>query len=454
MTETVGAVVALLDAFGPFGLGPREATFPDATPDDWRRAAAIDPSAVGPDNRWDLAFRCFAIGRPDGAVTLVDAGIGPEGGLASAWAPVPGRLPAALVEAGIDGDAVDTVILTHLHEDHVGWSVRPDGEPMFPNARYVVQRNEVRDLEERRVESVLAAVVRPLRQAGQLGEIVSRRVLVSGAPRVTVWPTPGHTLGHQSVLVEGGPRDVVISGDVLVHAVQLARPEVGYAYERDSALASRTRRTLLADLERRDGVLATAHLTRPFVTRDGAVVEQAGRFASYEPSRSGARRTDVVTRPAEPSDVAACVQLAMERDGGDLAAWRSRFESYLVGDDRALFVAEVDGEFAGYGRLERLEPEAEGDTPAAPPGWYLVGVVVPPRWQRRGVGTALTRARLTWAWERADEVWYFVNARNRASIDLHREFGFVEVTRDFAIPGVQFDDGHGTGVLLRCRRGS
>jgi glyoxylase-like metal-dependent hydrolase (beta-lactamase superfamily II) len=438
--ESIGGVVALLDAFGPFGLGPREAAFPDATTDDWRWAAAIDPRAVGLDDRWDLAFRCYAIERPGGRVTLVDAGIGPQDGLASTWAPAPGRLPAVLVEAGIDSDAVDVVVLTHLHDDHVGWSVRPDGEPMFPNADYVVQRSEIRDLEERRVDPVLDAVVRPLLRAGQLGEIEGRRVLAPGAPRVTVWPTPGHTVGHQSVLVEDGQRDVVISGDVLVHAVQLVRPEVGYAYERDSALAARTRRTVLADVARRGGVLATAHLTRPFVTHDGGVVEE--------------RRSDVVTRLAEPSDVAACVRLAMERDGGGLAAWRSRFESYLVRDDRVLFVAEVDGEFAGYGRLERLEPAPVGDMPPAPAGWYLVGVLVRPRWRRLGVGTELTRARLAWAWDWTDEVWYFANARNQASIDLHQEFGFVEVTRNFAIPGVHFDEGHGTGVLLRSRRPS
>jgi hypothetical protein len=34
VTESIGEVIALLDAFGPFGLGPRESTFPDATADD------------------------------------------------------------------------------------------------------------------------------------------------------------------------------------------------------------------------------------------------------------------------------------------------------------------------------------------------------------------------------------------------------------------------------------
>ena len=59
-------------------------------------------------------------------------------------------------------------------------------------------------------------------------------------------------------------------------------------------------------------------------------------------------------------------------------------------------------------------------------------------------------ARLAWVQQRANEVWYFANARNQASIDLHSKYGFVEVTRDFTAAGVTFDNGIGTGVLFRC----
>jgi hypothetical protein len=57
---------------------------------------------------------------------------------------------------------------------------------------------------------------------------------------------------------------------------------------------------------------------------------------------------------------------------------------------------------------------------------------------------------MAWAFQRAGEVWFFANARNRASVDLHARLGFVEVTRDFAFPGVSFDGG--VGVLCRAAR--
>ena len=68
-----------------------------------------------------MPFAGAAIGAASGALagSLVDVGIGAEGGPA-AWAPVPGRLVDALGEVGIAVGDVDTVVLTHLHEDHCG----------------------------------------------------------------------------------------------------------------------------------------------------------------------------------------------------------------------------------------------------------------------------------------------------------------------------------------------
>lgn len=65
-----------------------------------------------------------------------------------------------------------------------------------------------------------------------------------------------------------------------------------------------------------------------------------------------------------------------------------------------------------------------------------------------GVGTALTRARLAWIRRHDDEAWYFANARNLASIEMHRRLGFREVTRDFSFPSVTFDGD--VGVLYRA----
>ncbi|MFJ7204201.1 MBL fold metallo-hydrolase [Streptomyces sp. NPDC098789] len=271
--ERYGRVTALLDATGTFFESARVA-FPDARAADWARAARIDPGAVGPGGTWRLDFRCFAIARPGGRWVLVDAGVGPADGPAAGWAPVPGRLPEALARARIAPAEVDTVVLTHLHEDHAGWSVDAAGEPLFPAARYVVQRAEVAALDP--ADPVRRWAVDPLRATGQLHEVEGRHRLGDG---LTLLPTPGHTPGHQSVLVaaaggrgRGQGRDVVVTGDVWVHAVQLADPAVAYAHERDPAAARASRVDLLARAVGRGALLATAHLTRAFVepTADGS----------------------------------------------------------------------------------------------------------------------------------------------------------------------------------------
>lgn len=267
VTQSLGGleVVALRDAHGAFPL-TRDVVFPQATEHDWQRAEAIDPGAFGPGLEWRLDFTCFAIRRRGGRITLVDAGIGPDGSPAT-WAPLPGRLPDVLTENGIEVDDVDTVVLTHVHEDHVGWTVTAAGTPMFPHARYIVQRAEITALPDGAVREY---AIRPLQEAGRLHEIDGAVRLYgksAGNPagRITVVPTPGHTVGHQSVLVEGGEREVVITGDVLVHAVQLANPDVGYEFEQSQETARRTRRSLITDALERHALLATNHLTQPFV---------------------------------------------------------------------------------------------------------------------------------------------------------------------------------------------
>jgi glyoxylase-like metal-dependent hydrolase (beta-lactamase superfamily II) len=260
LIQEVGSatVIALEDGSGPF-FSPRAKAFPSARDDDWARADALDPGARTADGEWLLRFRCFAIRLDSGETVLVDAGIGPADAPAAAWAPVPGRLPDELAAAGIGVDDVTTVVITHLHTDHVGWAVVAD-RPYFPNARYVLQQAEADVLKEVTAE-LSVRLLAPLREAGQLDLVEGTARL---APGVSTVATPGHTPGHQCVRLDTGREPMLFTGDLLVHAIQLIDPEMGYIYESDPALARESRVRVLDELAAVGGALATAHLTDAF----------------------------------------------------------------------------------------------------------------------------------------------------------------------------------------------
>jgi glyoxylase-like metal-dependent hydrolase (beta-lactamase superfamily II) len=246
-------VTALEDGTGPY-FRPRREAFPEASDEQWHRADELDPTARSTDGDWLLRFRCFAVTATDETLTLIDTGIGPAGAPASSWAPTPGQLPTELADVGIDPNQVTAVVLTHLHTDHVGWAVV--GEPYFANATYLLQRAE-RDAIDELNPGLRQALLEPLNAAQQL-RLVDGDVQLNAATRIVA--TPGHTPGHQSVLVEDGGASMLITGDLLVHAIQLVDPELAYLYESDPAAARASRIALL----RGAPILATSHLGEPF----------------------------------------------------------------------------------------------------------------------------------------------------------------------------------------------
>ncbi|MFD0687523.1 MBL fold metallo-hydrolase [Actinomadura fibrosa] len=263
-TRTVAGVeiIPLCDAVGPMGESlrrPLPETFPGSPPALWDHVRAEAPDVFGPDGEWVLRFHCFVLRVPHGPTILVDTGLGPEDSPAASWAPVPGGLLGALAGVGLAATDIDTVVLTHLHSDHASGAV-VKGEPVFANARHLVQRDELGWLDAGG-GPVLDDVVEPLRGAGLLDAVTGKARL---APAVEIVPTPGHTPGHQSVVV--GDDALVVAGDVVLHPVQLADPSVTYVYDDDQAAAAATRTALLSRLRARGGVLAAPHLHVPFVS--------------------------------------------------------------------------------------------------------------------------------------------------------------------------------------------
>lgn len=252
-------IVALEDAAGPFFL-PRSEAFPGATPEQWAAADAADPGAVTSSGEWRLRFRSYAIRFAEGPVTLVDAGIGPAGSMAADWAPVPGHLPDELAAAGIAPAEVTAIVLTHLHNDHVGWAV-PGASP-FTAARVVVQRADVEVYKANRDDArQYDVLIEPLLAQGRLQVLTGDAPVAQG---VRIVATPGHTPGHQSVLAEDGDESLLVAGDLAVHMIQLLDPEVAYASDMDADQARVTRRRVVKEATARGTTLAVSHLGAAF----------------------------------------------------------------------------------------------------------------------------------------------------------------------------------------------
>ena len=176
--------------------------------------------------------------------------------------------------------------------------------------------------------------------------------------------------------------------------------------------------------------------------------EASSRYAPYV-VRSGPRCPIAVQiRRAVPDDAPAIAVVHCEREGGRPDSVVDAIRASIARDVAKVWVALDEGEVVAYAKVLRVDRAALQACRGVPRGDYLMGLVVAERRRRRGIGSALTRTRLTWIAERgACEAFYVCNALNRPSIELHAAFGFEIVTDDFDWPSLP--SAGGRRLLLR-----
>ena len=187
-----------------------------------------------------------------------------------------------LKAAGVAREAVDVVICTHLHVDHVGWNTRlENGQwvPTFPRARYLFARREWRHWtaeNEEGTQRIMADSVVPVLDAG-LADLVDMDHRLTDEVRLE--PTPGHTPGHVSVRLASGGADAVITGDLMHHPVQIAEPAWQTPFDTDPAAARETRRAFCARYADRPVTVLGTHFHHPTAGRIVSAPE-GWRFAA------------------------------------------------------------------------------------------------------------------------------------------------------------------------------
>ncbi len=161
-----------------------------------------------------------------------------------------GRLQHNLAAAGIDRDAIDLVVISHFHADHVNGLLTADNKAAFPNAEIKVPEAEwsfwMDDGEMSRASPGRMSELfhNNRRVFDALGRHVTRFAWdVEVAPGVTAVGTPGHSIGHTSFVVASGSSRVLVQGDVNNNAVVFARhPDWQGWFDQDPEQAVATRR--------------------------------------------------------------------------------------------------------------------------------------------------------------------------------------------------------------------
>jgi glyoxylase-like metal-dependent hydrolase (beta-lactamase superfamily II) len=187
-----------------------------------------------------------------------------------------------MIAAGFPPDSIDTVLCTHLHVDHVGWNTKlVDGKwvPTFPRARYLFGKTEYEYWRDYTAEPDKIAVfndsMKPVVDAGQAELIPSDHRLCE---EISLIPTPGHSPGHMSVLIESGGEQGLLTGDVAHHPCQMAHLDWCSVVDSDPAQSAASRHKMFSRFADTPTLVIGGHYSAGHIRRDG----DAFRFVALQ----------------------------------------------------------------------------------------------------------------------------------------------------------------------------
>lgn len=205
---------------------------------------------------------------------LIDAG--PAGSIGET-----GRLPDALAARGLKPDQINAVIVTHMHQDHMGGLVA-GGRRRFPNAEVYVDRRDVAHWTDPAKQAgapdylqksfqIAADLVRfyPKLQATQGDHQIARGV--------SLVDLTGHTPGHIGVRIEDGSESLIMVSDMVFPVVHPAMgTDVNFLFEQDRPAAQAMRARFFPRAAEEGALIAATHMPFPGL---GRIVSDQGRLS-------------------------------------------------------------------------------------------------------------------------------------------------------------------------------
>ena len=247
---------------------------PLASNEEIRKLPWLIPHFATDEGRLKMSIHSLVVETPTRRI-VVDTGLGnaKEGRNVPTWNNRNGPFLETMTEAGFPPDSIDTVLCTHLHVDHVGWNttlIAGQWVPTFANARYVFGKPEYEYWRDHSVEPDKAAVfsdsVKPIAEAGKADLVASDARLCD---EISLIPTPGHSPGHMSILIQSDGEQGLLTGDVAHHPCQMAHLDWSSTADSDPGKSPATRRELFSRFADKPVLVIGGHYNAGHIKREG-----------------------------------------------------------------------------------------------------------------------------------------------------------------------------------------
>jgi glyoxylase-like metal-dependent hydrolase (beta-lactamase superfamily II) len=257
-------------------VGSTRFILPAATNDAIQKLPWLIPHFATEEGRLKMSIHSLVVETPTRRI-VVDTGLGndKQGRGVVGWNNRNTPFLEAMTAAGFPPESIDTVLCTHLHVDHVGWNTKlVDGKwvPTFPRARYLFGKTEYEYWRDYTAEPDKVAVfddsAKPVVDADRADLIPSDHRLCE---EISVIPTPGHSPGHMSVLIESGGEQALLSGDVAHHPCQMAHLDWCSVVDTDTAQSAASRHKVFSRFADTPTLVIGGHFSAGHIRRDGDV---------------------------------------------------------------------------------------------------------------------------------------------------------------------------------------